>query len=124
MVILTGKPNTGKSTVAQRTGAKVLSGNWHGSTTGTRNDTGRCPSGDPTDTPGVSDVAEMAALTRRLSNTYKLGWTAINLVDTTDIKRSLCLTLALLDMTGHVVVALNKWDLLPQKKKFRSIIVD
>jgi len=112
-ILLMGNPNVGKSVVFSRlTGVHVIASNYPGTTVGyTR---GFMKLGgervEVIDVPGtytLEPTCEAEEIALRLLET---GDAVINVVNATNLERSLYLTLQLLERKVPVVVALNMWD--------------
>ena len=112
-ILLMGNPNVGKSVVFSRlTGVRVIASNYPGTTVGyTR---GFMKLGgervEVIDVPGtytLEPTCEAEEIALRLLET---GDAVINVVNATNLERSLYLTLQLLERKVPVVVALNMWD--------------
>ncbi|TFH15968.1 MAG: ferrous iron transporter B [Lentisphaerales bacterium] len=115
-VLLAGNPNTGKSVVFNRlTGANVITANYPGTTVEFTE--GRLRVGDKVacvvDVPGTysldpdSRAEEVAAkILREMSDDDLI----VNVVDSTNLERSLNLTLQLVALKKRMVIALNFWD--------------
>ncbi len=112
-ILLMGNPNVGKSAVFSRlTGVRVMTSNYPGTTVEFTQ--GMMKVNDESvflvDAPGVyglestSKAEEIAVAMLRDSDMV------INVVDATNIERSLHLTLHLLEQNIPVIVALNMWD--------------
>jgi ferrous iron transport protein B len=115
-VLLIGNPNVGKSVVFNRlTGASVVSSNYPGTTVeftkGTMRVEGR--TAEVIDVPGTytleaTSKAEEVAV--KMLDEMDDGDVIVNVVDATNLERSLNLTLQLLARRRPLIVALNLWD--------------
>ena len=122
-VLLMGNPNTGKSVVFNRlTGANVIISNYPGTTVDFTQ--GRMPIGKEEmiviDVPGTysleaSDKAEEVAV-----RMVEEGDVIINVVDATNLEKSLNLTVQLIKRKKHLIVVLNFWD----ETKHKGISID
>lgn len=113
-IALIGNPNTGKTTVFNcLTGAKQKVGNWpgvtvekkEGSLIGHNNYT-------VVDLPGAYSIGAHTndELIARNYIIFEKPSAVINVIDTTNLKRNLYLTIQLLEMEANVVLALNMMD--------------
>ncbi|MGA1876464.1 MAG: FeoB small GTPase domain-containing protein, partial [bacterium] len=108
-----GNPNVGKSVIFSRlTGAHVISSNYPGTTVGyTR---GRLwIDGQETeliDVPGIYRLEPLSRADEVAIQMLKEGDIIINVVDATNLERSLYLTMQLLELGIPMIVALNMWD--------------
>ncbi len=108
-----GNPNVGKSAVFSRlTGVRVMASNYPGTTVGFTQgfmkvaDEKMCL----VDVPGIYGLETTSKAEEIAIAMLKDGDIVINVVDATNIERSLHLTLHLLEQNIPVVVALNIWD--------------
>jgi ferrous iron transport protein B len=125
-ILLMGNPNVGKSAVFNRfTGANVIVSNYAGTTVEFTKGTMRV--GDKfaelIDVPGTYTLgptckAEQIAV--EMLDEQTDGDIVINVVESTNLERSLNLTLQLLNRKVPVVVALNFWD----ETKHKGISID
>jgi len=125
-ILLMGNPNVGKSVVFNRlTGANVIASNYPGTTVEFTK--GNMKLGDRRveliDVPGTYTLeptcrAEKIAV--EMLNEHTDGDIVINVVEATNLERSLNLTLQLLKHKVPVVVALNFWD----ETKHKGISID
>jgi len=114
-VTLVGNPNTGKTTLFNLlTGARERTGNWTGVTVDSAQASfslnGR--TFHVTDLPGIYSFSPYTE-DERVSRDYLIrnpSAAVINLVDASNLERSLYLTAQLLDMRVPLVVALNQMD--------------
>lgn len=115
-VLLVGNPNVGKSVVFNRlTGASVISSNYPGSTVEFTKGSMRVGDkrAEVIDVPGTYTLdptsrAEEVAV--KMVEELGPGDVILNVVDATNLERSLNLTLQLLKRKKPMVVALNLWD--------------
>ncbi|OGH00727.1 MAG: ferrous iron transport protein B [Candidatus Lambdaproteobacteria bacterium RIFOXYD1_FULL_56_27] len=118
---LVGNPNCGKTTLFNHlTGIRQRVGNWPGVTVEKK--VGRLLSSDSevdlVDLPGTYSLTA-SSLDEKVARHFVLSGEAhglINIIDATNLERSLYLTLQLLEMGLPVVVALNMMDLLEKKE--------
>ena len=112
-ILLMGNPNVGKSAVfARLTGAQVISSNYPGTTV-------EFTQGVVTlagerallvDVPGAYDLEAASQAEEVAVSMLDEGDVVINVVDASNLERSLPLSLRLLERSTPVVVALNMWD--------------
>lgn len=112
-ILLMGNPNVGKSAVfARLTGARVISSNYPGTTV-------EFTQGMLTlegekalliDVPGAYDLEAASQAEEVAINMLDEGDVVINVVDASNLERSLPLTLRLLERSTPMIVALNMWD--------------
>ena len=112
-ILLMGNPNVGKSVVFSRlTGVHVVSSNYPGTTVEFTQ--GTMTLGDDRalliDAPGIYGLDATCKAEEIALDMLKQADAVINVVDATNLERSLHLTLHLLEMDLPVVVALNIWD--------------
>lgn len=112
-VLLLGNPNVGKSVVFSRlTGVDVIVSNYAGTTveftTGSMNVGSR--HAELIDVPGTYTLDPTCKAEEIAVEMLSHGDIVINVVDATNLERSLGLTLELLRLAAPVVVALNMWD--------------
>lgn len=108
-VVLAGNPNVGKSVVFNAlTGIYVDVSNYPGTTVELTR--GRIGERDLVDTPGVYGVSSFNDEETVARDIIMDADVVVNVVDAVHIERDLFLTLQLLDMGKHVVVALNMAD--------------
>jgi len=125
-ILLMGNPNVGKSVVFNRlTGANVIVSNYPGTTVEFTK--GNIKLGaeraELIDVPGtytLEPTCKAEEIAVRMLNERKEADVVINIVDATNLERSLNLTLQLLKRKIPVVVALNFWD----ETKHRGISID
>ena len=106
--LLVGNPNVGKSAVFSRlTGARVISSNYPGTTVEFAE--GRMSVGKDRmiliDVPGAYDLGVALSQAEEIAVDM-----IIDVMDATNLERSLALTLRLLDQNKPMLVALNMWD--------------
>ena len=120
-VLLMGNPNVGKSVVFNRlTGANVIASNYAGTTVEFTKGTMRVPRegaegerAEVIDVPGTYSLeATSKAEEVAVSMLDEMGPddVIVNVIDSTNLERSLNLTLQLLKRRRRMVVALNFWD--------------
>jgi len=115
MIALVGNPNTGKTTLFNLlTGARERTGNWTGVTVDSaeRELTVKGQRLNVTDLPGIYSFSPSTE-DERVARDYLIRnkpAAVINLVDASNLERSLYLTAQLLDMRVPLVVALNQMD--------------
>ena len=115
-ILLMGNPNSGKSAVFNRvTGANVIVSNYAGTTVEFTK--GRMKLGDKhaelIDVPGtytLEPTCKAEEIAVKMLNEHTDGDIVINVVESTNLERSLNLTLQLLKRKILTVLALNFWD--------------
>ena len=125
-ILLMGNPNVGKSVVFNRfTGANVIASNYAGTTVEFTKGTMRL--GDKRaeliDVPGtytLEPTCKAEEIAVKMLNERTDGDVVINVVESTNLERSLNLTHQLLKRNVPVVVALNFWD----ETKHKGISID
>jgi len=125
-ILLMGNPNVGKSVVFNRvTGANVIASNYAGTTVEFTK--GSMKLGDRRaeliDVPGtytLEPTCKAEEIAVEMLNERTEGDVVINVVESTNLERSLNLTLQLLKRKVPVVVALNFWD----ETKHKGISID
>lgn len=122
-ILLMGNPNVGKSVVFNRfTGANVIVSNYAGTTVeftkGTMRIEGR--RAEIIDVPGTYTLEPTCKAEEVAVEMLKAGDIVIDVVEATNLERSLNLTLQLLKHKVPVIVALNFWD----ETKHRGISID
>jgi ferrous iron transport protein B len=112
-VLLMGNPNVGKSVIFSRlTGVNVIASNYHGTTVEFTRGTMRFK-GEKTeliDVPGAYSLVPASKAEKVAAEMVKEGDIIIDVIDATNLERSLNLTLDLLESGARVIVALNIWD--------------
>ena len=122
-ILLMGNPNVGKSVIFSRlTGAHVISSNYPGTTVGFTKgyiwlDGQRH---EIIDVPGTYTLTPTSKAEEVAVEMLSQGDLIINVVDATNLERSLYLTTQLLETGIPVIVALNLWD----DTKHRGIHID
>ena len=115
-IALAGNPNSGKTTMYNAlTGANEKVGNWAGVTVDKKEHTFKksfCPNGEPwiaVDLPGAYSMSPFTSEESITSSYVKNEQpdAIINIVDATNLSRSLFFTTQLLELGIPVVVALN-----------------
>jgi len=125
-ILLMGNPNVGKSVVFNRvTGANVIASNYAGTTVEFTK--GSMTLGDKRaeliDVPGtytLEPTCKAEEIAVEMLNEHTDGDVVINVVESTNLERSLNLTLQLLKRKIPTVVALNFWD----ETKHKGISID
>jgi len=120
-ILLMGNPNVGKSVVFNRiTGANVIASNYAGTTVEFTK--GSMKLGDKRaeliDVPGtytLEPTCKAEEIAVKMLNERKNGDIVINVVESTNLERSLNLTLQLLKHKVPIVIALNFWDEIKHK---------
>jgi ferrous iron transport protein B len=115
-IFLVGNPNVGKSVIFRRlTGMYVIASNYPG--TSVELATGRVRIGkdraEVTDLPGtysLEPATEAEKVTAEMLSGLGSDDIVVNVVDSTNLERSLGLTLELIKLRKPMVVALNLWD--------------
>jgi len=122
-ILLMGNPNVGKSVVFNRlTGANVIASNYSGTTVEFTKGSMRIKAerAELIDVPGTYTLEPTCKAEEIAVEMLKTGDVIINVVESTNLERSLNLTLQLLKRKVPVVVALNFWD----ETKHRGISID
>lgn len=118
-ILLMGNPNVGKSVVFSRlTGVHVIASNYPGTTVGFTKGYMHLPeelgfkgeTAELIDVPGVYTLEPASKAEEVACEMLKEGDVVINVVNATNLERSLNLTLQLLKKKVPLVVALNLWD--------------
>jgi len=125
-ILLMGNPNVGKSVVFNRvTGANVIASNYAGTTV--EYTKGSMRLGDTRveliDVPGtytLEPTSKAEEIAVEMLSEHTDGDVVINVVEATNLERSLNLTLQLLKRKIPIVVALNFWD----ETKHKGISID
>jgi len=118
-----GNPNVGKSAVFSRlTGVNVMVSNYPGTTVEFKKGTMKLGEqwAEVIDVPGTYTLEPISRAEEVAVDMLKKGDTIINVVDATNLERSLYLTLQLLEIKVPTVIALNMWD----EAKHKGIIID
>ncbi|MBN2037619.1 MAG: ferrous iron transporter B [Chitinispirillaceae bacterium] len=111
--LLMGNPNVGKSVVFSRlTGADVISSNYPGTTVEFTQGTMKIDGGrtEIIDVPGTYTLEPTCKAEEIAVEMLKQGDIVVNIVDATNLERSLNLTLQLCKRKIPMVVACNLWD--------------
>ena len=112
-ILLMGNPNVGKSAVfARLTGARVISSNYPGTTVEFTQGM-MTLAGEKAlliDVPGAYDLEAASQAEEVAVSMLDEGDVVINVVDASNLERSLPLTLRLLERNTPMIVALNMWD--------------
>ncbi|MEM3737661.1 MAG: ferrous iron transporter B [Candidatus Bathyarchaeia archaeon] len=122
-ILLMGNPNVGKSVIFSRlTGTLVITSNYPGTTVeytkGAMKFKGRMA--EVIDVPGVYSLDVNSKAEEVAVKMLREGDLVINVVDATNLERNLYLTLQLLELGVHMVIALNFWD----EAKHKGISID
>jgi len=121
---LVGNPNCGKSTVFNAlTGGRQHVGNWPGVTVERKSGFFKCENTtvEVIDLPGIyslTSVSADSAIDERIACDYILKRQAaiiVNILDASNLERSLYLTVQLLEMGVPVILALNMMDVARQR---------
>ena len=112
-ILLLGNQNVGKSVVFSRlTGAKVLTSNYAGTTVeytkGFMQLNGERV--EVVDVPGTYSLEPTSPAEETAAAMLENGDTVVNVIDSTNLERSLNLTLQLISKRKPMIVALNLWD--------------
>ncbi|MEW5801540.1 MAG: ferrous iron transporter B [bacterium] len=112
-ILLMGNPNVGKSVIFSRlTGAHVVSSNYPGTTVGFTK--GRIwiegNEAEIIDVPGIYRLEPLSRADEVAVKMLAEGDIIINVVDATNLERSLYLTMQLMERGIPMVLALNMWD--------------
>ena len=117
-IALVGNQNSGKTTLFNAlTGMHAKIGNWPGVTIEKKTGKIKGTKHEITDLPGIYSLSPYS-IEEDISRQYVFDDKPdiiINIVDTTQLERSLYLTTQLLELDSHVIVALNMADLLETK---------
>ncbi len=120
-IAVTGNPNCGKTTLFNAlTGSKQYVGNWPGVTVEQKSGVMIHNKGkiEVVDTPGIYSMTSFS-IDEKVTRDYILSGQAdvvVNIIDATNVERSLYLLTQLLEMRVPVVVALNMMDAAKRKK--------
>ncbi|MGA1794814.1 MAG: FeoB small GTPase domain-containing protein [bacterium] len=112
-ILLMGNPNVGKSVIFTRlTGAHVISSNYPGTTVGfTKGNIWlHGQRHEIIDVPGTYTISPTSRAEEVAVEMLAQGDLIINVVDATNLERSLYLTTQLLERGVPVIIALNMWD--------------
>jgi ferrous iron transport protein B len=122
-IALVGNQNSGKTTLFNLlTGMHAKIGNWPGVTIEKKTGKIKGTKHDITDLPGIYSLSPYS-IEEDISRKYVFEDNPdiiINIVDTTQLERSLYLTTQLLELDSHVIVVLNMADILED----RGITID
>ena len=122
-IALVGNQNSGKTTLFNLlTGMHAKIGNWPGVTIEKKTGKIKGTKHEITDLPGIYSLSPYS-IEEDISRKYVFEDNPdiiINIVDTTQLERSLYLTTQLLELDSHVIVVLNMADILEE----RGITVD
>ena len=117
-IALVGNQNSGKTTLFNLlTGMHAKIGNWPGVTIEKKTGKIKNSKHEITDLPGIYSLSPYS-IEEDISRQYVFDEKPdiiINIVDTTQLERSLYLTTQLLELDSHVIVVLNMADLLESK---------
>jgi ferrous iron transport protein B len=112
-ILLMGNPNVGKSVIFSRlTGVNVIASNYHGTTVEFTRGTMRFrqKKAEIIDVPGTYSLSPTTKAEEVASEMLKEGDIVINVIDATNLERSLNFTLELIESGAKIIVALNIWD--------------
>ncbi len=117
-IALVGNQNSGKTTLFNLlTGMHAKIGNWPGVTIEKKTGKIKNTKHEITDLPGIYSLSPYS-IEEDISRKYVFDDQPdiiINIVDSTQLERSLYLTTQLLELDSHVIVALNMADILEKK---------
>ncbi len=117
-IALVGNQNSGKTTLFNLlTGMHAKIGNWPGVTIEKKTGKIKGTKHEITDLPGIYSLSPYS-IEEDISRKYIFDEKPdiiINIVDTTQLERSLYLTTQLLELDSHIIVVLNMADLLENK---------
>ncbi len=120
-IAVTGNPNCGKTTLFNAlTGSSQYVGNWPGVTVEQKSGVMKFAGAEieVVDTPGIYSMTSFS-IDEKVTRDYILSGQAdvvLNIIDATNVERSLYLLTQLLEMRVPVVVALNMMDAARRKK--------
>jgi len=112
-VLLMGNPNVGKSVIFSRlTGVNVIVSNYPGTTVEFTRGTMRFKGekAELIDVPGVYSLVPASKAEEVAAEMVKEGDIIIDVIDATNLERSLNFTLDLFESDASIIVALNIWD--------------
>ncbi len=112
-ILLMGNPNVGKSVIFSRlTGVNVIASNYHGTTVEFARGTMRFnqTKAEIIDVPGTYSLLPTTKAEEVASEMLKEGDIVIDVIDATNLERSLNFTLDLIESGATIIVALNIWD--------------
>ena len=115
-IFLVGNPNVGKSVIFRRlTGMYAIASNYPGTSVELTTGKVRVGTGvaEVTDLPGtysLEPTSEAEKVTAKMLNGLGSDDIVVNVLDSTNLERSLGLTLELVKLRRPMVIALNLWD--------------
>jgi len=112
-ILLMGNPNVGKSVIFSRlTGVNVIASNYHGTTVEFTRGTIHFnqKKAEIIDVPGTYSLVPTTKAEEVAAEMLKEGDIIINVIDATNLERSLNFTLDLIESGATIIVALNIWD--------------
>lgn len=119
IISLVGNPNSGKTSLFNKlTGSNQSVGNWPGVTVEKKSGYIKGTKTEIIDLPGVYSLSSMS-LEEEITRDYLVSKNSdliINIIDASNIERSLYLTSQLIDLDIPIVVALNMVDILKRRK--------
>lgn len=118
-----GNPNVGKSVIFSRlTGVNVIVSNYPGTTVEFKKGTMKLGGqwAEVIDVPGTYTLEPTSKAEEVAVEMLKKGDLIVNVVDATNLERSLYLALQLLEKKIPTIIALNMWD----EAKHKGIIID
>ena len=117
-IALVGNQNSGKTTLFNLlTGMHAKIGNWPGVTIEKKTGKIKGTKHEITDLPGIYSLSPYS-IEEDISRQYVFDEKPdiiINIVDTTQLERSLYLTTQLLELDSHIIVVLNMADILEER---------
>lgn len=122
-ILLMGNPNVGKSAIFSRlTGVNVIVSNYPGTTVEFKKGTMKLGNRwtEVIDVPGTYTLEPFSKAEEVAVEMLKKGDLVVNVVDATNLERSLYLTLQLLESKTPAIIALNMWD----EAKHKGVIID